>query len=298
VLGEGHVGRAAERLNLSPSAVSHGLKRLRRLLSDPLFLKTPKGVIPTARATELAEPIADILARARNVLSTAKPFEAASSTRRFAIGAPDGISAVILPPLLAEMRRIAPGIDVGVRHLHRETALAELDARAVDVVMVPLDDIPARFAERILYEEDFVIATRAGHPFADALNLDRYCGMLHLIVSLTGEPRGHVRAHVDEALARQGLTRRVALTVPNFMLALAVIGGTDLVAALPRRLVAMHAARFGVTGVEAPLPLRRFQIRAIAPKVAMMDAGLAWLFDLLGGAAQAAITAHGQSWEA
>jgi DNA-binding transcriptional LysR family regulator len=298
VLGEGHVGRAAERLNLSPSAVSHGLGRLRRLLNDPLFLKIPKGVVPTARATELAESIADLLARARNVLSTAKPFEAATSTRRFAIGAPDGVTAVILPPLLAEIRCMAPDIDVSVRQVHRDTALADLDSRTVDIVIVPLDDIPARFAERTLYEEDFVIATRAGHPFADAPSLDRYCRMLHLIVSLTGEPRGHVGTYVDQTLARQGLSRRVALTVPNFMLALAIIGETDLIAALPRTLMAMHAARFGVTGIEAPLPLRRFQMRAIAPKVAMMDAGLAWLFDLLSGVAQAAITARGRSWEA
>ena len=65
VLNEQHVGRAAKKLNLSPSAVSHGLGRLRRLLNDPLFLRTPKGVVPTERAIELAEPVADILARMR-----------------------------------------------------------------------------------------------------------------------------------------------------------------------------------------------------------------------------------------
>src|SRR5215203_6089232 len=83
VFDERHVGRAGERLNLSPSAVSHGLGRLRRLLNDPLFLKTPKGVVPTARALALAEPVADLLARARGVLSSAEPFDAARSTRRF-----------------------------------------------------------------------------------------------------------------------------------------------------------------------------------------------------------------------
>ena len=74
VLDERHVGRAAEQLNLSPSAVSHGLGRLRRLLNDPLFIKTPKGVVPTARATELAAPIAELLAGARNVIAMASPF--------------------------------------------------------------------------------------------------------------------------------------------------------------------------------------------------------------------------------
>ena len=72
VLDERHVGRAAERLNLSASAVSHGLGRLRRLLNDPLFLRTPKGVVPTARALELAAPIAGILAQVRSVVATAE----------------------------------------------------------------------------------------------------------------------------------------------------------------------------------------------------------------------------------
>lgn len=293
VLEARHVGRAAERLNLSPSAVSHGLKRLRRLFNDPLFLRTPKGVVPTARAAELAEPIAEVLARVRSVIATAEPFDAAKSTRRFTIGAPDGVSAVFLRPLLADLPRLAPGIDISVRQLLPpqggrsigrawEPVLADLEARTIDIAVAPLDDIPARFVARTLYEEDFVIATRAGHPFARAPTLDRYCGMGHLVVSLTGDPYGFV----DEALAKHGRSRRVALTVPNFVMALAIISETDLIAALPRQLVAMHAARFGVESTQAPLPLPLFQIRAIVPKVAMMDAGLAWLFEAMREAVQ------------
>jgi DNA-binding transcriptional LysR family regulator len=285
VLGERHVGRAAARLNLSPSAVSHGLGRLRRLLNDPLFLRTPKGVVPTARATELTAPIADVLARVRSVLSSAEPFDPAASMRRFTIGAPDGISAVVLPPLLARLRRAAPGIDIGVRQILPtparvwHSAIAELEARAMDIAIIPTDDIPARFAERVLYEEDFVIAMRAGHPFASAPTLGRFCAMQHLVVSHAGDARGFV----DEILAKRGRSRRIALTVPNFMFALAALAETDLISALPRTFVAMNATRFGVVSVEAPLPLVRFRVRAVAPRVAMMDAGLAWLFNLLGG---------------
>lgn len=293
ILEERHVGRAAGRLNLSPSAVSHGLGRLRRFLNDPLFLRTPKGVVPTARAMELAEPIADILARIRGVLSTAKPFDPAVSTRRFALGAPDGLAAVILPALLAELQTLAPRIDIGVRQLlppHRGRAvhrawdpvLADLEAGTIDIAVVPVDDIPARFVGQTLYEEDFVIVVRVGHPFADAPTLDRYCGMQHLVVSLTGDPHGLF----DEALAREGRARRVALTVPTFLQALALVAETDLIAALPRRLVAIHALRLGLTSTEAPQPLRREKdkIRAIATRAAMTDPGVAWLFRTMQGA--------------
>lgn len=288
VLQERHVGRAAARLHLSPSAVSHGLGRLRRLLSDPLFLRTPKGVVPTERATDLAEPIADILARVRTVVSTAEPFDAATSTRRFTIGAPDAVSAVILPPLLEALRRDAPGIDIGVRQLLPPRAvpalehawqpgLDELDARATDIALIPTRAVPARFTAQALYDEDFIITSRAGHPYSKSPTLQRFCETRHLLVSQTGDARGFV----DDALAKRGMARRIALTVPNFMMALAVLAETDFIAALPRQLVAMHGPRFGVIGTKAPMPLPSDPIHAIASKAAMMDAGVAWLFALL-----------------
>jgi DNA-binding transcriptional LysR family regulator len=185
VLAEGHVGQAADRLRLSPSAVSHGLGRLRRLLNDPLFLRTPKGVVPTARAMELAEPIGQILAQTRRVIATADPFDPATSTRRFTLGAPDGISAVFLLELLTRLRHGAPHVNIGIRQLlppqgrSDEDAwapvLAELEARIIDIAVVPYAPVPARFVSTLLHREQFVIAMRKGHPFADEPSLDHYC---------------------------------------------------------------------------------------------------------------------------
>src|SRR4029453_4342885 len=99
VFQERHVGRSAGRLHLSPSALRHCLARLRALLGDPLFLKTPKGVVPTERALQLATPVGEILARIRGVVSTAAPFDPKHSTRRFVIGAPDAVSSLLPPGL-------------------------------------------------------------------------------------------------------------------------------------------------------------------------------------------------------
>jgi len=291
IFAERHVGRAAARLNLTASAVSHALARLRRLLNDPLFLRTPKGVVPTARAIALAEPIGDVLARARNVISAAEPFDPARSKRRFVIGAPDGVSPVFLSPLLARLQRRAPGIDIGLRQLLPPSggqsverawlpALAELERGATDIAVAPIDRAPPRFATRLLYEEDFVAVMRRRHPFAARPTLQRFCEARHLVVSMTADPRGFL----DDELARQGLSRHVALTVPDFGAGLATVAETDLIAAMPRRFVALHAARFGLVVRDVPLRPRKFQIRAAAPKVALMDAGLAWLFDELHAA--------------
>lgn len=292
ILRERHVGRAAIKLSLTSSAVSHGLGRLRRMLNDPLFLRTPKGVVPTARALALAGPVADLLAQARNVLASAAPFDPATSTRRFVIGAPDG--SVFLAPLLAILRARAPGIDIGLRQLlppqggqSVEQAwtpvFAELEAGLMDIAVAPIDRAPPRFVVRSIYDEDFVVVARTRHPFAARPTLQRFCQMQHLVVSKTADPHGFV----DDALAGQGLARRVALTVPDFVSALATVAETDLIATMPRRFLAMHAARFAVVSREVPLRLRAFTIKAAVPKVALMDAGLAWLFDRLGEAVPA-----------
>jgi DNA-binding transcriptional LysR family regulator len=288
VLQERHVGRAAERLHLTASAVSHGLSRLRGLLNDPLFLRTPKGVVPTERAIALADPIREILASARRVIASAEPFDPATSTRHFKIGAPDAVSTELLPSLLAAIRRAAPGIDIGVRNLLPNQmawagAYAGLDAREHDIAILPFSDLPnlseapARFVTRPLYEEKFVVVMRAGHAFADKPTLARYCAQHHVLVSDTGDRNGYV----DMLLAERGASRRVALTVPNFMTALAVVAQTDLLAALPSRFVKTYSARFRVTSKPLPLNQRISHIRAVAPSVALMDAGLAWLFDLI-----------------
>ena len=286
VLEERHVGRAAMRLHVSPSAVSHGLGRLRRLMNDPLFLRQPKGVVPTERAKLLATPVADILDRARQVLANAEGFDPRKSVRRFVIGAPDAVTAVILPSLLAELRRDAPGIDLGVRNLvgQFQASLRELDERSLDVALLPIENIPARFVTRTLFEDEgFVIVRRAGHPIGKRLTLARYCAAPHVLISVSGDPHGMV----DRILEKRGLSRRVMLTVSNFMQALAVVAESDLVAAIPRRFAARYAARYRVVVAEPPIPLMNAPVLAIAPQVATMDGGLTWLLGVLERAGRA-----------
>jgi DNA-binding transcriptional LysR family regulator len=284
VLEEKHVARAAARLNVSPSAVSHGLRRLRTMLHDPLFLRQPKGVVPTERALELAEPVSDILERARAVLESVAPFDARHSKRRFVIGAPDGASAVLLPELLEQLRAEAPGIDLGIRNLvgQFETALTALDERSLDVALLPLVDLPARFVSHKLYDEDFVVVRRAERGAARHLSLSAYCALPHLVVSVSGDASGPI----DRELAKRGKSRRVMLTVSNFFHALSIVADSDLVAALPRHFVARHGARYRVVSSEPPFPFLSAPLKAVAPAVATRDAGLAWLLEAIERAAR------------
>src|SRR6185436_13763279 len=243
------------------------------------------GVVPTDRARELAAPVADILERARQVISRAEGFDPRKSVRRFVMGAPDAVTSILLPGLLGELRREAPGIDLCVRNLvgQFELALNELDQRTLDVAMLPMPDVPARFVARTLFEDEgFVIVRRAGHPLGKKLTLAKYCAAPHVVVSVSGDPHGFV----DQVLAKRGMSRRVALTVSNFMQALAIVAESDLVGAMPRRFVERHGARFRVVTCAAPFTISSEPIRAIAPQVATMDGGLAWLLGALERAAK------------
>jgi DNA-binding transcriptional LysR family regulator len=288
VLEEGHVARTAGRLNLTPSAVSHAIGRLRHMLNDPLFLRTPKGVVPTARALELGEPVAEILARVGSVMASAVPFDPATSGRRFVIGAPDAVMASAMAPLLNWLGAKAPRVDVGLMHLmpvQRDgsmdqpwhESLEKLEKRGIDVAMLPLRTVPPRFEARRLYDEDFVVAMRKGHVFGRAPTQAAFLRSQHLLVSLSGDPRGFV----DELLARRGLKRRIVLTVPSFMMALAHLPSSDLIATLPRRLVEQPAARFGLAFAELPFKRKPDPIQAVATKAAMMDTGIAWLMEAI-----------------
>jgi DNA-binding transcriptional LysR family regulator len=286
VFAERNVGRAARRLAVTPSAVSHGLGRLRTLFADPLFVRNPSGVVPTDRAHLLAAPIADILARTERVLSSVEPFDPATAVRRFVIGAPDG--ANVVSPLLAVLAKRAPRIDLGIRQILPvpgepsperawQAAFDELSARTLDIAVVPTSSVPLSFETRELYAEDFVVVLRRGHPFAKRLTLARYCQANHLVVSMSADTQGFV----DDALRKLKRSRRVALTVPSFLAGLALCAETDLISAMPRRFVAQYGPRFAIVAREAPLALPKFRIFAVAPRAALMEAGLRWLFDQL-----------------
>ena len=291
VFAERHVGRAAARLNLSTSAVSHGLGRLRRLLNDPLFMKTPKGVVPTERAEALAPGIDEALRHVRAVVARAEPFDPATTRRRMVIGAPDGVSGIFLHALLADIARDAPGLDLGIRQLLPlpdeepdrawRDVFRELETRMLDIAVIPSQNGPLRFESRILYEENFVLVLRRGHAFLARPTIETYCDSGHLVVSHSGDPHGFV----DALLKREGLARRVALTVPNFMFACAVVGETDLICAVPRRFAERFAPAMGIAVAEPPLPLGDFPLTAFVPRSAMADAGLMWLLDKLTVAA-------------
>lgn len=234
LLTERNVTRAATRLNLTQPAVSGMLARLRDAFDDPLFVRTQRGIAPTHRALQLADPLRRMLAEAEALL-VPPAFDPASARLTLSLAATDYALQVVVVPFLERLRRLAPGIRVAVRpEIHATMGLFEQGD--LDLALTTPQAAPSGLHARQLFSETYVVAMREGHPDAqaDTLSLERFCALDHGLVSLTG---GGFLGVTDDALAAQGLERKVMLSVTSFLVLAQVLRGSDMVAVVPRRLV-------------------------------------------------------------
>ena len=234
LIDERSVTRAAGRLALSQPAVSAALARLRSALGDPLFVRAQRGLVPTPRALSLAEPVKRLLNDVETIVRPSE-FDPASAQFKLSVSASDYTQRVLLTPFLAVLQREAPGARLAVRAL-QGARLSGLIARGdLDLALLTPEEAPPTLLARRLFVDRYVCAMRRDHPAAGGnLDLDRFCALDHALVSPDG---GGFRGPVDAALEALGRTRRVAVSAPSFLGVLDVIEQTDLVAAVPERLV-------------------------------------------------------------
>ena len=282
---ERNVTRAGVRISLSQSAMSGALTRLRELFNDELFVRTPLGMQPTPRAHDLATPIADALRLIGGAIQS-DSFDAATARNAFTIAMTDYAAFVLLPLLLARLSTEAPYVDVHVRGmLARDEATQLLDSGEADLAVGFPVDASTRILMRTLFKEDFVCVARQGHPaFADGAGIEEFAAAQQLMVS----PEGDRQGLVDQKLAALGLKRRVALTLPQFLVAPFVIAETDLVATLSSRV----ARRFAATGAgiavhKPPLELPSWPLVLMWHRRADTHAAILWLRDLIAEIAAA-----------
>ncbi len=292
VMTERSVTRAAARIGLTQPACSHALARLRALFGDPLFVPTPRGMVPTPAALAVGDRVAEILRAIEGVLDAGAPFDPARAEQLFTIGLSDYAAFLLLPGLVVRVAREAPGVRLVVRHTSHDLGPAMLADGAVSVIVGHFPPPGADLAETVVFHDRFVVAGRAGHPAFDApLTLERFVALDHLHVSLRGEPQGQL----DRELRRHGAARRVAVTVGHFLVAPFVIAAGDLVATEPARLLTPLAARLGLTLVEPPLALPPFRVSVMWHRRTEADPPLVWLRGVIAALAGVTPTAPGGS---
>lgn len=276
LLDERSVTRAAERLSLTQPAVSGMLVRLRECFDDPLFTRTQRGIIPTLRALELAQPIKSILAEVSELLQP-KAFDPATADITLKVAATDYALRAVIVPFMAALREVAPGIRVAVLPVNNEQLTAQFERGDIDFALITPDTAPAELHARSLYDEDYVCLLREGHPLAqpNALTLDSFCAQDHALVSYVG---GSFSGVTDKSLAALGRSRRVTLSVCSFLVLPEILRVSDLISVVPRRLTQDLP---GLSVLPPPLKIEGFSKIVVWHERTHRDAAHRWLRELL-----------------
>lgn len=234
VLAEGSVVRAAQRLRLSPSAMSRALARVREATGDPLLVRAGRGLVPTPRAIELRERVGQLVQDAEAVLRPSKTPDLAHVVRTFTVQTSEGFVENFGPALVARISREAPAIRLrflpkaGNGSAGLRDGLVDLETGVIG------DEHPPELRTVPLFHDRFVGVVRARHPLSRTrgrLTPARYAGGRHIAISRHGRDHGRV----DAALESLGLQRDVAIVVGGFSTALALAKASDLVATVPER---------------------------------------------------------------
>lgn len=255
LMAERSVTRAGKRTGRTQPAMSAALARLRSLFGDELFVRSPAGLQPTQRASELAEPLGRALAEISRTLHFTQRFEPATSSQAFTLALSDHPAFVLLPRLSAILSEQAPNVTLRINAFtHRDDAVSILDAGEADLTIgvPPRQPVGGRILSQPLFDEHFICIMRRGHPVASRpLDMESFLGLSHLLVSPEGERFGQV----DAALAATGQRRRIALTLPQMHAAPALVAGSDMIATLMEGIVTASACRGELLVLPPPIEL-------------------------------------------
>jgi DNA-binding transcriptional LysR family regulator len=261
-------------LGLTQSAISQSLKRLREILGDELFLRRPHGLEPTATALALEAPVATAVDALRGALSAARTFDPATATGLVRMAALDAEQAVLIPPLAARLRQLAPGLTLSVLPLGRGAAMDALSEGRADLVLGYVWDPPEAIYGAPIHQESYLIAGCPEIlPHAPYVSLDDYCAADHVLIS----PGGDMRGVVDDQLEAMGRSRRVVLGLPAFLPALAAVAASRALVTLPARVARAFAPGFGLAMAEPPIPVRMFPISVFWHRRNDTDPRTSWI---------------------
>jgi DNA-binding transcriptional LysR family regulator len=275
LLREQNVSRAAERLALSQPTVSNALARLRSLFDDPLLVRVGRHMQPTSRALALEGPIRAALQQIEQTLNAGETFDPRLSQQQVRIALTDFVEQLCMPPLLARLGELAPNLRIDVAHLAPSLPAELLDRGELDMVLGRFEEVPARFTRRTWHSETLRLAVRKQHPLAhDTLTLDDFLGLRHLWVS-----GGQSRGMVDQWLGKQGLSRKIVYTTPNYLQAAHLVAHSDLSVVLPTQLANQFAQLLPLQVFELPFDVGSFHLELVYLAQRQHEPALAWLIE-------------------
>lgn len=267
----------AQSLGVTQSSVSHSLAKLRDVFGDELFIRRPQGLDPTARARALQPTIDQIIELTRSAVRAIE-FDPATAQRLVRIAGSDYPCTLLAAPLLQRFERDAPNLRVSFRPLVRQKALAAVANGELDFAIGPFVGDSERFTRRLLWEDDYWVAARKGHPiFKSACTLNDYVAARHVLVSQGGDLTGIV----DAALAAKNRQRQVVAATPYFLTALATVARSDAIATMPGSIARAHAGDLGLRLFPCPAPVRRLRVNLLSSNRISNDPLNTWVADVI-----------------
>ncbi|WP_449410391.1 LysR family transcriptional regulator [Methylobacterium komagatae] len=278
MLTERSVTRAAGQVGLSQSSMSSNLARLRKLLGNELLTRAPDGMRLTPRASALVDPVRSALRQFQSIVLSEDHFKPATVERAFTIAVPGSVEAFLVPRLLAFLQREAPGIALTVRAFDYGTVLADLDDDRLDLGIGVITQGQTHHKVRPLFRFGFLYLfnpERVG--LQPPISLDDYLRFPHVMTSITGTDRGVV----DEALARIGRCRRLAMTTPQFTTVAFHVQAAQVLTTMVDVLALSFADQLGLATSPVPVPIDEVAISMLWHASYDQDPAHRWLRDVL-----------------
>ncbi|MFD2206137.1 LysR family transcriptional regulator [Kiloniella antarctica] len=275
---ERHITRAAEKLGMTQSAVSHCLSRLRHTLDDPLFLRSKNGVEPTARANEIAAPLQQALRQILDTVTQPTDFDPATSQRAFHFGLPDHAVAQYAPLILNRFAVEAPNLSLSLYHEPFTRLIEMLENNRLDMAACVYKDLPPRFKSLRLFTSQHVVIASKNHPFIQgSLNLDAYLKARHIIYSSDGSRN----TKVDHILSEMGHQRDVAVTIASHMAGPVIVANSDLITTSTMELAGPFLKRYNLQCFEVPFVMPNIDVHMIWHHRHDRDPAHEWMRDLI-----------------
>jgi DNA-binding transcriptional LysR family regulator len=277
------VTKTAGQLNLSQSTISHSLTRLRELFDDPLFIRRPHGLEPTALAYELEPKIESLLSQIAATLSVNEYFDPTNEHRQFNISAPEFVTVVLATPLLKHLKQIAPSITVRFIHLSEDEAYEQLRRGNLDVAIGRfVQSQPAGIALQPYFEDQFCIAANKHHPILKgALTQQRYQSSNHIWA--------YAESETIEADSGFDYSEFHGSLVEGWLSALTIAANSDYIATCPKSLVVSMQKLMGLGFRDLLTPGGKIKVH-MATRQGLTNSGTAWLVEQLQISRAGAVT--------
>lgn len=274
--------RAGEELDMTQSAISNALRRLRLHFSDPLFIKTPQGMMPTPLAERLSQPLQDALESIRQTLETAQTFDPTISRRAFRIYMSDIGQLILMPRLARVLEQEAPGIALSVVNVAPRAAQAMMVEGSIDLAIGTFDGLQVGFHSQRLFQKGYLVMARRDHPLlARGLTLEQFLLARQAVYHPPAGSHDDFELVVDAVFRRHGLQRKVVMELAHGLGIAEVIAASDLLICVPERLAATFEACESVRLAALPFDSPKVDVSQFWHHRFHADPGHKWLRSLV-----------------